>query len=314
MRDEFCDRNRDHHGIYTPRGEVNMVKRLPGALLAIEEYFQQSEQRVFNQKDIGTILAQHRSEWQLPLNTTRKKLLEFLVERSKLRSIDFSSENYGHVERYAWGDVSPYALGLSLKPNSYLSHGTAVFLHGLTDQLPRVIYVNQEQSPKPTSTGVLSQESLDRAYSNKQRRSNYIFSHGQSQFVLVSGKNTGRQGVIRMLSPLREKLEVTGLERTLIDIVVRPEYSGGPYQVLEAYRSAKSRMSVNVLLATLKKLDYVYPFHQAIGFYMQRAGCEAERLERLKRLPFTLDFYLAHGMVEKNYDNNWRLFYPKNFE
>lgn len=291
-----------------------MAKRLPRALPAIETYFDNSDERVFNLETLGRILALQQSNWELPANTTRRKFTEFLLEKSKLHHVVFSSEHYNSIDRYSWGDVSPYLLALSLRRNSYLSHGTAVFLQGLTEQIPKIIFVNHEQSPKPQPAGTLSQQALDRAYANKQRRSSYVFSRGEWQFVVINGKNTGKLGVVSMPNALGETLSVTSLERTLIDIVVRPEYAGGPYQVLEAYKSAKTRMSVNVLIATLKKLDYVYPFHQAIGFYMQRAGYEAERLERIKRIPFNFDFYLAHGMGETNYDRDWRLFFPKNFE
>jgi hypothetical protein len=145
-----------------------MAQRLPGALSRIEAYFENSPDRVFTRVDLNTVLVNRRTEWQLPRNTTLKKFLEFILERTKLRKVVFSSQAYGSVDRFSWGDVSSFLLGLSLRRGSYLSHATAVFLHGLTEQLPKVIYVNHEQTPKPRPSGSLSQESLDRAFANRQ--------------------------------------------------------------------------------------------------------------------------------------------------
>ena len=81
--------------------------------------------------------------------------------------------------------------------------------------------------------------------------------------------------------------------------------------MLEAYTTARDRVSVNTLVATLKKLAYVYPYHQAIGFLMERAGYPPERLEPLRKLEMRFDFYLCHGVKDKAYDSRWRLFFPK---
>ncbi|HKV04580.1 MAG TPA: hypothetical protein VJO53_05665 [Candidatus Acidoferrales bacterium] len=277
--------------------------------------FEHSQLRVFTLAEIGSILVSQRDELQIPSSTTLKKFVEFLLAQTKLKTVSLESEHYSRrIVRYIWAGATPYAIALSIKSGSYLSHGTAMFLHALTDQVPKAVYVNREQSAKPKRVGHLTQESLDRAFGSKQRRSNYCFRYQEWQFVLLSGKQTGRLGVIPVRSMVGEPLQATGVERTLIDIVVRPDYAGGVYQVLQAFKSAKDRVSVNTLMATLKKLDYMYPYHQAIGFYMQQAGYGQERCDRLRKLPFDYDFYLAHDIRDRAYDSHWRLFLPKGLQ
>jgi hypothetical protein len=104
---------------------------------------------------------------------------------------------------------------------------------------------------------------------------------------------------------------VTEIERTLIDITVRPTYAGGVFQVLNTYRRARNMASIPKLINTLKKLDYVYPYHQAIGFYLDRSGYPRKLTSRLKDLGLDLDFYLAHNMGHKQYDDGWRIYHPK---
>jgi predicted transcriptional regulator of viral defense system len=114
-----------------------------------------------------------------------------------------------------------------------------------------------------------------------------------------------------MRTPQEELVDTTKLERTLIDIVVRPVYAGGPHEVVRAYETAASRISMNTLIATLKKLDYVYPYHQAIGFLLQKVGVPETQLAKLEALGLEWDFYLAHQISDPLYDSRWRLFYPQ---
>jgi hypothetical protein len=186
-----------------------------------------------------------------------------------------------------------------------------MFLHGLTEQISTTIYVNQEQSPKPEPSGRLSQESVDLAFSRTQRESTLAYSFDHHKALILSGKHTADLEVGSIAGPEGELLRATKLERTLIDIVVRPVYAGGVYQVLEAYKAARDKVSVNVLVATLKKLNYFYPYHQAIGFYMQRAGYDEKRWSRLRNLGLNIDFYLAHGMKDREHNQFWRLYHPK---
>jgi hypothetical protein len=287
--------------------------RLSLAKSSIVQTFQDNPQRVFKKKEVGTILQRHRDEWKLAASTTPSQFLAYLLEKTPMREVELKSESYGPITRYAWGtEVSPYELFLSIKKRAYLCHATAIFLHGLSDLIPKMIYVNAEQSPKPPSRGTLSQEALTRAFANKQRMSQFIYSADSHSATFLSGKNTGDLGVIEMehedaAAPIR----VTDVERTLIDATVRPGYAGGVGNVLDAFREARPRVSVNRLRAYLKKIAYVYPYHQAIGFFMSRAGYPEKSLKIMRDLGLDYDFYLDYGIKRAEYDSDWRVHFPK---
>lgn len=279
-------------------------------------FFEGLPRKAFSMQDLVRIFVQRKDEWGLAVNTTVDAFLRFMLENTPMREASITPvglPSQGIHIRYIWGGASIYGVAATIERGGYLSHATAVLLHGITDQLPHTIYVNREQTSAGWRSGDLTQKAIDQAFSRKARTSNSLFAYEQSQIVLLHGKNTGRLEV-GILDFDGEQVPVTKLERTLIDITVRPIYGGGVYQVLRAFRNSKDRISIATLVATLTKMDFAYPFHQAIGFYMQKAGYPSKALERLKALGMHFDFYLAHDIRDRAFDPEWRLFYPKGFE
>ncbi len=292
-----------------------MPSRIQIAKQDIVKLFESNGPRLYSHSECAQILDENRGFWRLAQRMNADDFIAYLLDKTSLRRIELKSLiGKPAIVRYAWGEVSVFRVALSARRHAYFSHGTAVFLHGLTDQLPKVLYVNEEQSAKP-SIGQLhvSQEALDAAFRRPQRESNQAYDHGDYRLYVLNGKHTGRLEVGEMLGPDGEPLAVTKLERTLIDITVRPSYGGGVHKVLEAYQAAKDRVSTNTLVATLKKLDFTYPYHQAIGFLMARAGYEPHRLDLIRRMGLKMDFYLAHGMAQTTFDRDWRLHVPVDF-
>lgn len=278
---------------------------------ALLELIEGTSRKVLTHRDLTTLVKGAVAQKLLPQAITLSESIAFL-EANGLKKIVLRLPTDGvPITRYAWGPPSIYALGVSMRPGAYLSHASAVFLHGLTDQIPKTVYVNKEQSPKPAPEGQLTQGGIDRAFGGAQRSSTYVFEYEGYRFVLLSGKNTNRLEVSQLRDPQGEYVDATKLERTLIDIAVRPAYAGGVFEVLKAYRAAKDRLSVSTLVATLRQLGYLYPYHQAVGFYLQRAGVESEKLQRLRDLGLNFNFYLAHKMGPTSYSPEWRIHFPE---
>jgi len=295
--------------------KMNDYDRVKIAKKDIAAYFNNQSKNIFLKKDIGKILEENRSFWRLTQNLYTEDFIPILLKLAQLKEISLYSQEYNKtLVRYSWNKKpSIYQIALSIKLNSYFSHYTAMYLHNLTQQIPKTIYLNTEQSKKPVKNTSLEQERIDSAFKRKVRASQYVFSYENWKICCLSGKNTNNLGVEELITNEEEKLPVTNMERTLIDISVRPIYSGGIYEVLNAFREAKGKFSVNKLLAMLKKIDYVYPYHQVIGFYMDRAGYQESQLHLVRKIEMKYDFYLDYDIKEPSYSKEWRLYFPKNF-
>jgi predicted transcriptional regulator of viral defense system len=289
--------------------------RIEGAKAGIFRYFDALSTKVHRRSDIARYLEQERGKWRLPSHINTSGFMRLLTEAGRLSEIIFPfPPPYKREVRYLWGDVSLYEVAQALKPNSYFSHYTAIKFHGLTEQLPKTTYLNVEQPNPSTTTGGLTQKAIENAFHRPARTSGNVAETRDFRVCVISGKNTGNLGVTEeAVVPGAGPLRFTNLERTLIDAAVRPAYAGGVFEVRKAYELAKEKLSVEGLVTMLKKLAYTYPYHQAIGYYLERAGCEPAQVEKLRGLPMEFDFYLTHQMSQTDYVKGWRLFVPKGF-
>lgn len=271
----------------------------------------QRKERVLDWSDLGTILRANRDRWSLPKRLSLKSFVAHLIEHSELQQVTLDFPNRSET-RFTWGELSIYPVLMTLHDAIYLSHYSALYIHQLTEQEPKSIYLNREQAAKKLPRALLAQDRIDMAFKNPVRKTNTVAVYRNQRIYLLNGKATGNLGVTHIPGSEGFTLRVTDLERTLIDIAVRPEYSGGVTEVVKAYRNARKAVSINRLVSFLMRMDFVYPYHQAIGFYLERADSYSKsQISLLSELPMKHDFYLTHAMSQTEYSERWRIFYPK---
>lgn len=285
-------------------------KKIKEFIYVARHYFKQETNKVYSPTQIGQHLTNIKKGSRLPNRTKTAEMIEILESSDKLKRIEltFPSKKY---TRYTWGEKSIYEILLSLDVNAYYSHFSALHFHKLLDRDEAEIYLNIEQSPKREYINTMMQENINKAFSRLPRITNNVTNYMQNKIYLLNGKNTGKLGVISMKGPNKEKIFLTDIERTLIDIAIRPQYSGGVSNVLNVYRKVIQNISAEKILKMLTKLKYLYPYHQTIGFYLDKAGLEKDSIIFREKIRIEYDFYLTYQIDQPEYCEKWRIFYPK---
>jgi hypothetical protein len=285
---------------------------------------QAARANVFTPTELSRQFQLHAEEWsvsdgdKLPRHaivvaaSLEARAITAALLKAKILKKAVLSFAYRPDTRYLFGEVELLDLIQSLSGDGYFTHFTALYLNDLTEQTPKTIYFNVEQRSSG-GAGQLTQEGLDRAFKAEARASSNVAEYKGTRIVKVNGRNTGQLGVVVKPRSKAGALRLTDVERTLIDATVRPAYSGGIAVVAKAFEAAKELVSVNKLASYLRKLRYVYPYHQAVGFYMERAGYEEPLLKLLEAFPIEHDFYLQHAMKSPVLNKRWRLYVPKGF-
>lgn len=288
-----------------------MATRLKTAAEEIRRHFDSGEQ-VLTLSQLQQTLKENRMTWNLPLRLSQAKFIEFLEEEGDLETVRLPFPHRS-ILRYTWAHPPLTSVVQSINKDGYFSHFTAIQHHSLTEQLPKTIFFNVEQSLTGGGTEP-SQDGINRAFARKCRVSKNLVVYNDWTIRCLSGRNTGQMGVVESSGENDTRLRYTNLERTLIDSTVRPIYSGGPFQVAEAFEAAQPKVNIHLLVDYLRKLNYTYPYHQCIGYYMRRAGNYTEdQIDLLKSLGIRYDFYLDYALKNTDFNAEWRLHVPQGF-
>jgi predicted transcriptional regulator of viral defense system len=281
----------------------------------IKNHLYTDDLKAYTTFDLTKIFQNKREEWNIADYRNQYHFMKFLEDANILKNIKLKHQSTATIKQiYEEPNASLFNIALTIKKDGYLSNYTAMQIHQLTLQIPKSIYVSYNKGhsyPINPNDIELEQSSIDSAFSKAQRitSESYKSEIDNTRFYFIQkGYIENNVGITS-----ENGYSYTDLERTLIDIAIRPAYSGGVFEVLEAYEIAREKVDIFKINEYLLKLNYIYPYHQLIGFYMTKAGYDQKIIDDIFKKNITYNFYLTYNMSNKEFDSKWKIFYPKGF-
>lgn len=202
-------------------------------------------------------------------------------------------------------------------PTGCYCHLTSVFFHALTQQIPQKVFIRRRDiAPRKTKRpGKLSDSQIRSQFIKPQKVTGKRVPLPGGECVLISGYKNDQTGVIPVSNEFRafpEDARITDLERCLIDAVVAPHYNGGIMSLPALFGEASNQLDIQTLISHYRELEFLYPFHQTIGFFLDHSGQKETATGWRDAFSPTHRFF-----VDKNaktnwlYDSKWQVHYPK---
>lgn len=229
------------------------------------------------------------------LKKYKKEIREYLLENFYISQQDIflpkklRANNYEIAQAYA--------------RYYYFSHQSALHIHGLDNSAHHILYLSEENILASSPSGNLKQSTIDQAFSKPQRMTTKFKKFGGLTINFLKGQSPDHMNTIK------DNLRVSDIEKTLIDITVRPSYSGGSKNILKSFKNALTLMDPEKLIHYYKKLSFAYPYYQSLGFYLENSGYDKASFSELLKFNRTFKFYLDYEISDPKYCEKWKIYH-----
>jgi hypothetical protein len=166
----------------------------------INDFFNNADAWAFTEFRLYDIIDRSRLKWGLSHDKGGKYIIDYLKKRNLLFTNLFRDKTNKEKEIYSWKTQEDFTVISGLKSDSFFCYYSALYLHGLTQQIPKTFYLNAEHSSDSSgrSDGPdITQEAIDGAFANEQRKSSISYSLNEKKIIITNGKRTGKLGVIK---------------------------------------------------------------------------------------------------------------------
>lgn len=243
------------------------------------------------------------------------------AKKALYKSAEIISLKWNHAAEYKFMSFHPRNIILmdllfALQPKYFFSHHSALYFNEITDQRPEEYFLSHEHKGRGSvHSSELVPARIRQAFLKAPRKTEKYFEFQKTKIKLLEKQDLDRIGVERRThvrqGESNQEIYCTSIERTLIDAVISPQYSGGIKTVINAFSTAK--YDIKKMLAVYHKYNPYYPYWQSIGLILRHSTGKNIAKEWLDNFGKPeIDFYLDRNFRDDwAFDSECRVFYPK---
>ena len=213
----------------------------------------------------------------------------------------------GHVKtRYTFNqDFNIYNFCNSLEKNSFFSMSTALNLQGLSDFRKDYIFVSKERTTRMKQENItLNQENIDNAFSKKPRRTNAYDKIDNKVVVFLEANNSDSFGIIEY-----DGYRVSSVNRAFVEMITNIHYFQSSQNLIQVFKHTKNSIDIDKIYIIIEKFDFIYPYFQLAGFYLEKIGFFKEELTKFYQKKSDLNFYTEKNKNNYEFDKYWRVYF-----
>ena len=192
-----------------------------------------------------------------------RKLLTIMAKRGDLQRL--GNGLYAlPVHILSGGSLHAFEIGMKLVNKGAISHRSAMFYYGMSDQILNCVYVTSPRVPE----------------SNRSTKSTYFINNTYFNIRRIQADHY--YGIKRIFMGEISFL-VTDIEKTLIDGLSEPQLCGGFREVLHAFSHVRDNINPKTLFNYLKREPIV--IGKRVGWILENISTLPELQEELEKIP-----------------------------
>ena len=198
-----------------------------------------------------------------------------------------------------------YDFACSLENKSFFPMFTSLNIQGLSNYRSNFVFISRERKERNNFTSrSLTQDAIDKAFSSNPRRTKAHDVINGYNLVLLESNNTEGIGIINY-----KGYRVSSINRAFVEIISNIHYFISPNNIINEFKIIKNKLDIDEILKIIEKFDFVYPYYQLAGYYLEEIGFTKNELFKFYSKKSDLIFYTVKNKEKYEFNEYWNIKY-----